>query len=123
MTEHKGSRRAQLLQRLFSITFTPAQFELGLKEFAESSYFGKLLRSLDRLDQKIAQAATERPLAEVNKIDLAILRLLVFESEEKETPPKVLINEGVELAKTFGSESSSKFVNGVLGKLIVVETT
>lgn len=122
MSEHQGNRRIQLLQRLFAFTFTSAQFERGLLEFEESSYFGTLLRQVENLDQKIAAAATERPLSEINKVDLAILRLIVFESEQKQTPPKVLINEGVELAKLFGSESSSKFVNGVLGKLLVVES-
>ncbi len=122
MSEHQGNRRIQLLQRLFAFTFTPAQFERGLLEFEKSSYFGLLLRNLDKIDQRIAASATERPLSEVNKIDLAILRLIVFESEQKQTPPKVLINEAVELAKQFGSENSSKFVNGVLGKLLVVES-
>ncbi|HNQ17168.1 MAG TPA: transcription antitermination protein NusB [Candidatus Woesebacteria bacterium] len=122
MSEHQGNRRVQLLQRLFAFTFTPAQLERGLLEFEESSYFGLLLRNIDQLDQLIAASATERPLSEVNKVDLAILRLLVFESQQKQTPPKVLINEGVEMAKQFGSESSSKFVNGVLGKLLVVES-
>ncbi len=122
MSEHQGNRRVQLLQRLFAFTFTPAQLERGLLEFEESSYFGLLLRKIEQLDQLIAASATERPLSEVNKVDLAILRLLVFESQQKQTPPKVLINEGVEMAKQFGSESSSKFVNGVLGKLLVVES-
>lgn len=122
MSEHQGNRRIQLLQRLFAVTFTPAQFALGLREFAQSTYFGLLLRNLDKIDLRIAASATERPLAEINKVDLAILRLIVFESEQKQTPPKVLINEAVELAKQFGSENSSKFVNGVLGKLLVVES-
>lgn len=122
MSEHQGNRRIQLFQRLFASTFTPDQYQEALDQYDDTSYFGQLLRALDRLDEQIAQAATERPLTDINKIDLAILRLLVFESEQKHTPPKVLINEGVELAKLFGSESSFKFINGVLGKLLVVET-
>jgi N utilization substance protein B len=55
----------------------------------------------------------------LNKIDLAILRLAVFELIiENSQPPKVIIDEAVELAKEFGSESSSKFVNGVLGTIL-----
>lgn len=122
MSDHQVNRRAHLFQRLFAFTFVESQLEQGLSEFDESTYFGKLLRNLSRLDKIIASVATERPLSEVNKVDLAILRLIVFESEEKQIPPKVLINEAVELAKLFGSESSSKFVNGALGKLLVVES-
>jgi N utilization substance protein B len=50
------------------------------------------------------------------KIDLAILRLAVYELE-KRTPPKVIIDEAIELAKTFGNDNSPKFINGALGSL------
>lgn len=119
MTEETANRRVKQFQRLFGCTFNQALLENCLLEYAPSSYFGKLLRSLDSIDEILAPIAPERPLADINKVDLAILRLIVFEWKEKQTPPKVLINEAVELAKQFGTDSSPKFVNGVLGKLLL----
>jgi len=78
---------------------------------------GQVWQARAQLDSIIQQYAPERPLSDINKVDLAILRLIVFESKHKKTPKKVLINEAVELAKQFGSEGSPKLVNGVLGKL------
>ncbi len=72
------------------------------------------------IDNIIQKTAPEWPLDQINLIDRNILRLglseLIFGPKD-EVPPKVAINEAVELAKTFGSESSSKFVNGVLGTI------
>ena len=79
----------------------------------------QVLAEKEKLDQLVISVAPERPVSEINWVDLAILRLILFESEHKETPKKVLINEAVELAKEFGTESSPKFVNGVLGKLLI----
>jgi len=61
-------------------------------------------------------AAPEWPLEQINKIDLAILRLAIWELTIKQKePPKVIIDEAIELGKTYGSEKSSSFINGVLG--------
>lgn len=71
------------------------------------------------LDTKIQSAAPEWPLDKIAKIDLAILRLAVYELViEKKEPPKVIIDEAVEIAKQFGNENSAKFVNGVLGTIL-----
>ena len=78
-----------------------------------------LIEKLPEIDAQIAQVATERPLKDTNKLDLAILRATVFESMVRDTPRKVLIDEAVEMAKEFGSEGSPKFVNGVLGKILI----
>lgn len=70
------------------------------------------------IDQKITEAAPEWPLEQIATIDKAILRLSLYELLfSNEVPPKVAINEAVELAKAYGSENSSKFVNGVLGTI------
>lgn len=119
MTSDSSSRRVKLLQRLFGCTFTDELLQECLTLYEESSYFGKLLRNLASIDDQIKSVATERPLSEINKVDLAILRLIMFEWSNKETPPKVLINEAIELAKRFGADASPMFVNGVLGKLII----
>ena len=65
----------------------------------------------------IQKAAPAWPIDKLNRIDLAILRLAVFELTRSDTPPKVVIDEAVELAKEFGSEASASFVNGVLGTI------
>ncbi len=69
------------------------------------------------LDGKIQPIAPEWPIEQIARVDRAILRLGLYELLYRgdKVPPKVAINEAVELAKAFGSDNSSKFVNGVLG--------
>jgi len=74
-----------------------------------------ILEHQEKLDQELHPLAPEWPLASIAAIDRNILRLGLYELEAQTVPPKVAINESVELAKAFGSENSSKFVNGVLG--------
>jgi N utilization substance protein B len=70
------------------------------------------------IDAIIGPAAPEWPVDQIAKIDKIILRIGVYELIiKREVPPKVAINEAVELAKTFGGENSSKFINGVLGTI------
>jgi len=115
------SSREKIFAKLFTCTFLKKNLESCLSKNTDSTYFGQLLRSLDEIDIVIATKAKERPLAEINKIDLAILRLIVFEWRKKKTAPKILINEAVELARSFGTDSSYRFVNGVLGKIMLGE--
>ena len=71
-----------------------------------------------QLDQFIAEHAPEWPLEQVATIDRNILRIALWEfAVDGETPIKVAINEAIELAKAFGSDSSPRFINGVLGSL------
>ncbi len=71
------------------------------------------------IDKIITTCAPEWPLEKISKIDLVILRIAVFEVVfGTNTPEKVAIDEAVELAKEFGSDTSSKFVNGVLGAVV-----
>lgn len=75
-------------------------------------------RHQDAIDAIIGPAAPEWPVDQIAKIDKVVLRIGVYElTIKREVPPKVAINEAVELAKTFGGENSSKFVNGVLGTI------
>jgi len=77
-----------------------------------------VVKKISNLDKIIGKAAPEWPIDQITIIDRNVLRIglyeLLFEDKE-EVPPKVAINEAIELAKTFGGESSGKFVNGVLG--------
>ena len=70
------------------------------------------------IDPTIATAAPEWPLAKINKIDLAVLRVAAEELLHSDTPEKVVIDEAVEIAKSLGTESSSGFINGVLGTIL-----
>jgi transcription antitermination protein NusB len=88
-----------------------------LSDFARQIIFGVLPRAHD-LDQLIAKYAPEWPFEQVAAIDRNILRIALWEfAVFHETPIKVAINEAVELAKEFGSDSAPRFVNGVLGAL------
>ena len=76
------------------------------------------IKHLPEIDKIIEKAAPEWPIAQIPIVDRNVLRIGLFEllySDKKEVPPKVAINEAIELAKTFGGESSGKFINGVLG--------
>jgi N utilization substance protein B len=73
---------------------------------------------LSKIDKIIEKAAPEWPLDQITIVDRNVLRIGLFEllyANKAEVPPKVAINEAIELAKTFGGDSSGKFINGVLG--------
>ncbi len=72
---------------------------------------------LGKIDKQIVKYATEWPLDQITTIDRNILRLGIYELLYTAIPPRVAINEAIEIAKSFGGESSGKFVNGVLGAL------
>lgn len=100
-------KRVAILKELFAESFID---QPEMSEEAKEIFAGK-----DKLDKLISDAAPTWPIDKLNKIDLAILRLAVYELENDDTPPKVVIDEAVEMAKQFGGENSPSFVNGVLG--------
>lgn len=81
---------------------------------------GGVVRHLAALNVLIAKYAPEWPVDQLAIVDRNILRLALFEvgAQDSDTPPKVVINEAVELAKVFGSDSSPRFVNGVMGSAL-----
>ena len=96
------------------------EFGPGLDE--EYEFIDRLIKgvvkNLDKIDAIIEKAAPAWPIAQITAVDRAVLRLGLYEllfGTRDEVPPKVAINEAIELAKAFGGESSGKFVNGVLG--------
>jgi N utilization substance protein B len=104
----------------------PDVLERNIAEFApnktDAPFIEKLLGGVlgkqPELDQVIEKAAPEWPIDRISPVDRNILRLGLFEllfADRKEVPAKVAINEAIELAKQFGGENSSRFVNGVLG--------
>jgi len=111
------------MQDLFACTFNKENTQTCLEEKPDDSTVVAIIKNIDAIDDKIRQAAPERPLSEINRVDLAILRLIVHESESKNTPKKVLLNEAIELAKYFSADNSPGFVNGVLAKIILEQET
>ena len=100
---------------------TPLTDELS--DFARQIIFG-VMPLRETLDQIIAEYAPEWPLDQIAAIDRNILRMALWEfAVYHETPIKVAINEAVELAKQFGSDSAPRFINGVLGALADHEHT
>ncbi len=100
---------------------------IGDKGFVEAIVNG-VLSDMTSLDETIQPIAPEWPIAQIARIDRMILRMALYELQKLTdiVPPKVVINEAVELAKAFGSDNSSKFVNGVLGtayRALIGDTT
>ncbi|MDD3046437.1 MAG: transcription antitermination factor NusB [Candidatus Pacebacteria bacterium] len=82
-----------------------------------------ILKNKEKIDEIIEKTAPEWPLPQINLLDRNILRIGIYELlyEDKDAvPPKVAINEAIELAKNYGGENSRKFINGVLGTVFTV---
>ncbi len=108
-------RRQILVQELFKTDFYQQKVT---KEAAV------ILKNKELLDAEITKYAPEFPIEKINRVDLAILRLSLFELHiEKKEPTHVIIDEAVELAKEFGGKTSANFVNGVLGSILKHEFT
>ncbi|MFH1536924.1 MAG: transcription antitermination factor NusB [Patescibacteria group bacterium] len=124
--------RTIALQSLYEWDFNKSKKNLlditsrNLKEFApnfEDADFAKaiikgVVDNQKKLDKKITDYAPEWPLEQITVVDRNILRIGIYElSFNEEIPPKVAINEAIELGKTFGGPASGKFINGVLGTI------
>ena len=105
----RHKRRQKLVEELFKVDFHKQRVGNNTKKILESKEF---------IDKKIQEAAPEFSIDKINKADLAILRLAVYELlVEKTQPTKVIIDEAIELAKEYGGDSSPSFVNGALGNI------
>ena len=125
--------RSIVLQSLYEWDFynkktgeLKAIVERNIKDFGpgleELDFIWQLIDGIEKhineIDKIIEKAAPEWPIAQISMIDRNVLRIGLLEllySDRKEVPPKVAINESIELAKTFSGQTSGKFVNGVLG--------
>ncbi len=97
--------------------------ELGV-DSEDTQFIYTLIKGIierkSKIDKIIEKAAPEWPLEQITAVDRNVLRIGLYEllfGDRKEVPPKVAINEAIELAKTYGGESSGKFINGVLGTI------
>lgn len=128
----KGGMRHQArtlaLQILFETDLTEHRVEDVTRRYMDDlelpeelrAYIGRLVYGVQEgqpgIDETIAAAATQFPLAQLPAVDRNILRIAIYElREEPQTPVRAIINEAVELAKHFGGDNSRRFVNGVLG--------
>lgn len=132
-TDPRHLARILALQGLFTRYFLNNSLNTGqipvseLKKIDEIDKFDKNLfetickgvpESIDTIDQMITKYAPQWPIQQMKLVDLQILRIAIFEGFIAQiTPPKVAIDEAIEIAKDFGGESSGKFVNGVLGAI------
>ena len=101
------------------VTRNVEQFAPGMEDatFVHELSTG-VMNHLQEIDAILAKTAPEWPVDQITPVDRNVLRVGIYELQFlKDVPPKVAINEAVELGKTFGGESSGKFVNGVLGTL------
>lgn len=103
--------RQEIVKLLFSYSFT--------EQNIPNPKAKNIIENISAIDEKIKDIAPEFPTNKINKVDLAILRLAIYELQfEKSTPPKVVVDEAIELGKEFGGDTSPGFINGALGKLL-----
>lgn len=113
--DRRHIRRQGIIQELFAHTF-----DTELNETTYHDTTKAILARVGDIDPWIARYAQKYTVEDIAKVDLAILRLATYElmyDETRETPPKVIINEAVELAKELGGDKSPAFINAVLGKI------
>lgn len=104
-------KRQKIIKALFAESF--------IKQPSRNPDVKKILANLRQIDDKIEFVAPEFPIEKINKVDLAILRLGVYELIfDRKQPQKVVLDEAIELAKEFGGENSAPFVNGALGRVV-----
>ena len=112
MSDPRHELRVKIVQQLFALSFDKGKVLSKEKKTIE------ILSKLEKINNYIKEFAPRYPIDKISKIDLAILQLAVYELLfEKQTPPKVVIDEAVELSKELGSDKTFGFVNAVLGKV------
>lgn len=116
--DFRGGAEAKIdLDEILSRNLDEFSDSIEDKDFVHTVVRG-VIDNRDKIDGILQPAAPEWPVEQIAKIDKTILRIGIFELMlGKDVPPKVAINEAVELAKAFGGENSSKFINGVLGSI------
>jgi len=118
------------MQALYQAELAHIEIETALQNISESEKFipetldfaGFLAKATwtarEEIDQIISGLAIDWPLDRIGKVDRSILRLAIQELRLAETPPSVIINEAVELAKKYSGEEAAKFINGILGAYV-----
>lgn len=130
MAQNRHLSRTLCMQSLYEWEFRDFQdfeniVERNINEFkkdVDADYVWKVTKgvkdNLEAINSLIVQAAPEWPLEQIARIDKNMLRVAIYEmlyDPDDDVPPRVSINEAIEIGKTFGGESAPKFINGVLG--------
>lgn len=111
--DSRHQKRIKIVQELYALSFNSDK-----NLFTADKKTQSIIKNKVEINKEIEKFAAKFPLDKIAKIDLAILQLSIYElTFEKKEPPKVIINEAVELAKEFGSPRSFAFINAVLGKV------
>ncbi len=111
--DRRHETRISIVQKLFSHQFSPEDHSDEVNAKVRT-----IIKSQDDINEYITKAAPKFPIDKIARVDLSILQLAVYELLiEKKTPPKVIINEAIELAHELGSEKTPAFINAVLGKI------
>jgi N utilization substance protein B len=117
--DKRHERRLKIVQELYAITFPNTLTRQHLSDRTK-----EVLKHADAFDVQIQEVAQKYTVDKIARVDISILRNALYElTIERKVPPKVIINEAVELAKELGSEKSPSFVNAVLGKIYEAETS
>lgn len=107
----RHQHREHLLQQLYTWDFRKTEPHKDVQSVVDR---------VEEIDKRITEAAPMWPIEKMSRVDLAILRISVWELyfSDKNTPAKVVVDEAIELGKEYGSETTYSFVNGALGSLI-----
>lgn len=109
-SDPRHQKRIKIVKELFTWDFDKQQLNASIAD---------IVKNIITIDSYIQKAASNRPIQEINKLDLAILRLSVFELIiSRNAPEKVIVDEAIEISKEYGGDSSASFINGVLGTII-----
>jgi len=131
LNRNRSKSRSLALQTLFEIDLTEhhvddvlnnlmveSDLDKDYLDFTRNIVYGVISKQ-KQIDYLISQCATERHVGDLSPLDRSVLRMGILELIDfPDTPPKVVVNEVVELAKIYGSDNSYKFVNGVLGAVL-----
>ena len=131
LQRNRSKSRSLALQTMFEIDLTEHHVDDVLDNLMVESDLDKdyldftrnivcgVIDKQKQIDYLISQCATERHVGDLSPLDRCVLRMVILELIDfPDTPPKVVVNEVVELAKIYGSDNSYKFVNGVLGAVL-----
>lgn len=119
----RHQERITIIENLFATSFSAPEKHHKLPH-PKDTVTPEIVKNLTEIDAMLTKHAPKYPLDNVAKIDVSVLRLAVYElMYDKKEPPKVIINEAVELAKELGNERSFAFVNAVLGSILQEFTT
>ncbi|MFA5025950.1 MAG: transcription antitermination factor NusB [Candidatus Shapirobacteria bacterium] len=96
-----------------------ALFAWGITGQIDDDNISPIVLGINTIDQLITEAAPKWPINQINKVELAILRYAIWElKNQPNTPPKVTIDEAIEISKEFCDSNSSAFINAVLGNIL-----